>query len=106
MTITDEAVKERVRSQPHCDYCQGKFPPGTLQATHVIARGRDNGSRLDVWENMLAGCHRCHRQAHDGNIPAWCVWAVAAAKHGTTIGDLQSKLYALLRTPKPLEAAT
>jgi 5-methylcytosine-specific restriction endonuclease McrA len=50
------------RDNYHCLYCGHKFTQAELTRDHVIPRSK---SGADIWENVVAACHRCNHNKAD-----------------------------------------
>src|SRR5437868_14662554 len=101
MLVKDEGVLEEFRSRKRCDWCGGG-PSFDLPLVphHIRCRGHGGGSRLDIRENLLTVCWRCHAWIQE-HIPADAQFAVVAAREGTTVQKIRNKINRLLRTRPP-----
>lgn len=61
----DEAVLERARRRPRCEWC-GRPSRGRLDPAHVRSRGAGGH---DTDENVAGLCRPCHDNHHAGHSP-------------------------------------
>lgn len=66
MKWEDPAALVPFRAKDRCEYCRVKITTG-LDPNHIVQKGVGGGSRLDLKENLISLCRKCHRAYHDGN---------------------------------------
>ena len=98
MTIIDEALLDKFRWAQRCDWCKG-LPGGLCDPHHIFSRGT---GRLDIRENLVSLCRRCHGEVHMGQIMRDDLLAIVAKREGTTQDAIRQKVYTLRRTPRAL----
>lgn len=62
MIIPDEKLLDDFRTFGRCDVCDYV---GAREPHHIVKRGMDGGSRMDIRINLLATCRDCHRRIED-----------------------------------------
>ena len=65
MIVIDEETLERFRGTRRCELC---FVTRHCFPHHVFGRGAGGGQRLDIPESLIAVCHGCHMDIHEGAI--------------------------------------
>lgn len=99
MRLVSELTLEKFRHGP-CEHC-GKV--GRTDPHHVYAKG--NECRLDIRENLVALCRRCHTEHHSGHSPTRReLLAIVARREGTTPEAIQAKIWRLRRAEKVVGA--
>lgn len=107
MTIEDLAVLALFRAREQCEYCRRIMKTG-LDPNHVIQKGVGGGKRLDVKENLVSLCRRCHMAYHSGDSkypgPATmrkCFFEIIAVREGFVSGEaVWQYLWTILNAPK------
>jgi hypothetical protein len=89
MKYHDEKVLEAFRTKPKCEWC-GLVLFGWRRAEphHVFARGMGDAFRMDIPENLIALCWRCHGMAECGDLPRLSVLTMIARRQGVNYDDL------------------
>lgn len=101
MKVINEELLSQFRNAPKCSWC-GAANRGDIHPHHLLARGMGGGGRLDVRENLIALCAKCHHEVHVGHIQRCDLEAVIAAREGfLQSGELLKTLFAYMREPKP-----
>ena len=67
------------------DYCELCYSRAYGGPHHVITRGAGGP---DLPENLIQFCTKCHRMAHDGNIPRSLQFAIVARREGVEVEEL------------------
>ena len=90
MRIVDDALLAEFRAAWRCEVC-GKPTPSGCDPMHCFSRG---AGRLDIRQNLLAGCRSCHQANPDGRK----LLAIVAKREGTTVEAIKALVYRLRRT--------
>lgn len=96
MIIKDEDLLDEFRQARRCEVCK---KARITDPHHIFAKGVGGGGRLDIAENMLAACRKCHMLIHDGHIKRKRILEIVAAREKKSIDDITGLVYFLLRTP-------
>jgi hypothetical protein len=92
--IHDEHLLEKFRRTLRCEWCGRR---GYVNPHHLWARGAGGGSRLDIRINLMAMCHVCHREVHDGKIKRQDLLATVAIREGLHQDDISREINRLKR---------
>lgn len=102
MTVTDETLLDKYRHKARCENC-GALSPGQLDPHHLFAKGIGGGGRVDIDENLLALCRRCHSKFHDGNIPRGAFVQIVAKRQGMTPDEVVEAVMRVRNRRKPVQ---
>ncbi len=100
MKVVDRNLLREFSALGPCEFCGWN---SQRHAHHIYSRG---AGQVDIRENLVGLCWRCHRQNHDGHEPKRNqLLQVAAWREGTTPHAITAEVHRLRRLPKPIEAA-
>lgn len=85
MIIKNEALLREFRRKDRCELCHRL---GHVQVHHVYCRGLGGGHRLDIRENLISLCWRCHRLFHDGLLRRDHFIEIIAYREGRSVEDI------------------
>lgn len=96
MKVIDNAALNEARNRNGCEMCGRRVWP--LDPHHAfIKRGMGGGSRLDVDINLIGLCRVCHAKCESDRAVNFEAQAIIARREGTTIDEIQGRLWAMLR---------
>lgn len=95
MRIIDEALLQEFRYVWQCEFCN-RSTPG-CDPHHIFSRG---AGRLDIRENIVSLCRKCHQLNHDGKITRAELLDIVARREHTTAAKIVAKVYRLRRKRK------
>jgi cytochrome c553 len=84
--FVSESTLDEFRTPGACELC-GKLCR-KREAFHLLARGRDNGTRMDIPENLLGSCTECHHRHHTSGAMQYQAADVIGAREGLHADDL------------------
>lgn len=98
MKVIDPALLDEFRSRGVCELCNR---PGSDPDHWFFARGMGAGGQLDVPENLLTLCRRCHDLRHQEGRPSKEVLLlIVARREGKSVEEVEQTLYELRRRKK------
>ena len=97
MIVISEAVLDQFRGTRRCELC---FVTRHCFPHHVWARGMGGGTRLDVDCNLIAVCHGCHMDIHEGIIGRGEVVGAVSRRMKISAAEIEQRVWDLRRAPK------
>lgn len=93
MKVIDKPMLLEFRLMRQCAWCRAKVQE--CDPAHIFSRG---AGRVDIRENVVNLCFRCHRSSHDGNGPTRDeLLAIAAQRERTSAEAIWERVMRLRR---------
>lgn len=94
MIVKDDALLDEFRKRGRCEICHEwrhrLFPH------HFHGRGMGGGSQMDVRENLLALCWKCHEDCHWARVERKEQLRLIARREKMTPEQVMDRIYELL----------
>jgi hypothetical protein len=92
--IVNDALLQEFRCKSRCEICS-KPSRGGMDPMHIFARGRESAFRMDVFQNIVAGCRSCHLRHHSGQIKRDELIEIVAKREGCSPQEILDYLWKL-----------